>query len=746
MIVLQVTDPPSERRIVHFAGDKVTIGRGRDCDLELSHETVSKKHAEIVKTSEGFLLRDLESYNGTYLNDRWITETRIKGGDKIRVGRFTIVFLTPASEAEITAGRRSPLPPPKAAGEVPEVRSASSRITWIILASGLLALCAIQAAVLFYVLKSPPRSGGTNEKRKTKPTVATEKPTTKARASSERREKEVPAASIAKRTTEPKRPRAEKKTAPGPRPEFRIPDLGIAPEKELLLRRIFTDLRRRPPTDEELRRERSRTPGETVRSLLESKEFKVNWGGRPGRVLRELWNEPLPPDVRSATKLLVELYEKALPRSPRSPEVRVQAAALLVDLQGRVPRREELDLVEKVLSSPGPSGGVLPLIAFLLGRVPPPADPDIWITRSFVRFLARPPTAREKEKVLTLLKEKGGPRGVVLGLASSVAVPSSSRSEELRAVVLLHFAQDPTRWTRKPAEEVPNFRKFCREGMTILKVRLESVPRPPTAALPFLKALGAGWDEKSWFLVPSSDPYVKWAGKTRFFTFEGTPPQWKKLEDTLGKPEPLPDGELRAARKTREMCGTDLSELEEAETVLFVRERPPSDPNRLLLLSLEKVIREKPHAVAVVIDDSLRKNNLRKNNLGERNVEKRNGKKVESEDADSGDLKRLDTALGEVWKALSERQAEKKTVFVYAALPLSASRSKGETGRAFGTALLWGGTFKRGVVSTTPVNWSQLSATILSTLGLEGEKTDKETRPGSPTARPPEEASAGKSR
>jgi pSer/pThr/pTyr-binding forkhead associated (FHA) protein len=68
-----------------------TIGRAADCDLVLEHESVSRRHAGIEVTAEGYLaVQDLHSSNGTFLhrNGRWIRSRKVILGtqDRIRFG------------------------------------------------------------------------------------------------------------------------------------------------------------------------------------------------------------------------------------------------------------------------------------------------------------------------------------------------------------------------------------------------------------------------------------------------------------------------------------------------------------------------------------------------------------------------------------------------------------------------------------------------------------------------------------
>jgi len=81
-----------------FENDVVKIGSREGNDLRLTDPTVSRNHAEVVRTQEGIILRDLGSTNGTWMNDVKVREVYL--GDKTRhfkVGKTEIEF-TPSEE------------------------------------------------------------------------------------------------------------------------------------------------------------------------------------------------------------------------------------------------------------------------------------------------------------------------------------------------------------------------------------------------------------------------------------------------------------------------------------------------------------------------------------------------------------------------------------------------------------------------------------------------------------------------
>lgn len=88
-------------------GQNILIGRIRDAALPLESNTISRRHAEIVRDPFGrWWIRDLGSRNGTHVNGARITESVIKPGDLLQLGEFALTLL-PAEDS-----RAEPPPPP----------------------------------------------------------------------------------------------------------------------------------------------------------------------------------------------------------------------------------------------------------------------------------------------------------------------------------------------------------------------------------------------------------------------------------------------------------------------------------------------------------------------------------------------------------------------------------------------------------------------------------------------------------
>ena len=74
--------------------DVTTAGRHPESDIFLDDVTVSRRHAEFVREDGGFVVRDVGSLNGSYLNRERIDAARLAGGDEVQIGKYRLVFLT----------------------------------------------------------------------------------------------------------------------------------------------------------------------------------------------------------------------------------------------------------------------------------------------------------------------------------------------------------------------------------------------------------------------------------------------------------------------------------------------------------------------------------------------------------------------------------------------------------------------------------------------------------------------------
>ena len=74
--------------------ENITVGRSPDCDIFLDDVTVSRRHALVKQSNEGFLIEDQGSLNGTFLNRRRIESAPLEDGDEVQIGKYKLTFLS----------------------------------------------------------------------------------------------------------------------------------------------------------------------------------------------------------------------------------------------------------------------------------------------------------------------------------------------------------------------------------------------------------------------------------------------------------------------------------------------------------------------------------------------------------------------------------------------------------------------------------------------------------------------------
>jgi pSer/pThr/pTyr-binding forkhead associated (FHA) protein len=78
----------------HPQGERTTIGRSPDCGIFLDDVTVSRRHAVLVAREGGYVIEDLGSLNGTYVNRRRIDSARLGDGDELQIGKYRLTFMS----------------------------------------------------------------------------------------------------------------------------------------------------------------------------------------------------------------------------------------------------------------------------------------------------------------------------------------------------------------------------------------------------------------------------------------------------------------------------------------------------------------------------------------------------------------------------------------------------------------------------------------------------------------------------
>lgn len=76
-----------------LGADITNAGRHPDCEVFLDDVTVSRKHATIRSTDDGYVIRDEGSLNGTYVNNERISSHVLQSGDEVFIGKFRLLYL-----------------------------------------------------------------------------------------------------------------------------------------------------------------------------------------------------------------------------------------------------------------------------------------------------------------------------------------------------------------------------------------------------------------------------------------------------------------------------------------------------------------------------------------------------------------------------------------------------------------------------------------------------------------------------
>lgn len=122
----------TQQRIVELTDPITSIGRSTDNKIALDDKQCSRRHCQLERTDQGYKLVDLESRNGTRVNDRQVNQALLRPGDRIQIGRHVLTFEDPDFREPAAPASVSPasVPAPAAAavpaGTVPAAAGASA--------------------------------------------------------------------------------------------------------------------------------------------------------------------------------------------------------------------------------------------------------------------------------------------------------------------------------------------------------------------------------------------------------------------------------------------------------------------------------------------------------------------------------------------------------------------------------------------------------------------------------------------
>jgi pSer/pThr/pTyr-binding forkhead associated (FHA) protein len=79
--------------------DVVTVGRHPDSDIFLDDISVSRRHATFTRGDSGYVVSDLGSLNGSYVNrDRIDSDVALTGGDEVQIGKYRLIYFAGSSK------------------------------------------------------------------------------------------------------------------------------------------------------------------------------------------------------------------------------------------------------------------------------------------------------------------------------------------------------------------------------------------------------------------------------------------------------------------------------------------------------------------------------------------------------------------------------------------------------------------------------------------------------------------------
>lgn len=101
-------------KVIPLKVEKLIIGRSNEANLKLTHPSISRKHCVIEKQKSAYFVRNISTTNPLFVNDKNISEQRLYTGDQIRIGTYSITFISdqpcdvrPLEKKIITQTKRS---------------------------------------------------------------------------------------------------------------------------------------------------------------------------------------------------------------------------------------------------------------------------------------------------------------------------------------------------------------------------------------------------------------------------------------------------------------------------------------------------------------------------------------------------------------------------------------------------------------------------------------------------------------
>src|SRR5471032_1112262 len=125
---LVAQSPEFTGKIFDLSGAEVTVGRVADNKIQIEHASVSGHHAVLKLDAQDYIIKDLDSTNGTRINGERVTEQKLRRNDILRLGNIEVLYDSehaPPGEPMPSPSERVNLAESSSRGRPPEFINAS---------------------------------------------------------------------------------------------------------------------------------------------------------------------------------------------------------------------------------------------------------------------------------------------------------------------------------------------------------------------------------------------------------------------------------------------------------------------------------------------------------------------------------------------------------------------------------------------------------------------------------------------
>jgi pSer/pThr/pTyr-binding forkhead associated (FHA) protein len=89
---LLILSPQEKKRLIELGEKDIVIGRSSECDIRFLVENVSRRHARVFLHNEEFMIEDLDSTNGLFVNGVKVVRCALRNNDQIALGGVRLLF------------------------------------------------------------------------------------------------------------------------------------------------------------------------------------------------------------------------------------------------------------------------------------------------------------------------------------------------------------------------------------------------------------------------------------------------------------------------------------------------------------------------------------------------------------------------------------------------------------------------------------------------------------------------------